>query len=233
MSKRVKRPYDGSRRHAQAEVTKQQIVDAAKPLFLDQGYEATSMRQLAEASGVSLQTVYNALQSKFGVFSALMDVIIAGDHEPVALADRVDFIALDAIEDPRELLRAIVRVAAPILARLDVIYPTLRAAAASDPQVAEAHQRFTLDARYEQYRSIGAKLASLGALPDGMTASAAVDILWTVLSPDTYNLLVSHRGWSREQFVAWATDCVLATVVTNRVPKKALPKKPVRKRQAN
>ena len=169
----------------------------------------------------------------FGVFSALMDVIIAGDHEPVALADRVEFIALDAIEDPRELLRAVVRVAAPILARLDVIYPTLRAAAASDPQVAEAHQRFTLDARYEQYRSTGAKLASLGALPDGMTASAAVDILWTVLSPDTYNLLVSHRGWSREQFVAWATDCVLATVVANRVPKKAVPKKAVRKRQAD
>ena len=66
---RVKRPYNGSRRRAQAEETKQQIVDAAKPLFLAQGYEATSMRQLAEASGVSLQTLYNAFQSKFGVCS--------------------------------------------------------------------------------------------------------------------------------------------------------------------
>ena len=228
MVTRVKRPYDGSRRQAQAKVTKQQIVDAAKPLFLDQGYEATSMRQLAEASGVSLQTLYNAFQSKFGVFSALMDVIIVGDHEPVALADRVEFTALDAIEDPRELLRAVVRAAAPILDRLDAIYPTLRAAAASDPQVAEAHQRFTLDARFEQYRGIGAQLAGLGALPDGMTAAAAVDILWTVLSPDTYNLLVSHRGWSSGQFVAWATDCVLATVVAKRVPKKAAPKQRAR-----
>ena len=223
MATRVKRPYDGSRRQAQAEVTKQQIVDAAKPLFLDQGYEATSMRQLAEASGVSLQTLYNAFQSKFGVFSALLDVIIAGDYEPVAMTDRVEFTALDAIKDPRELLRAVVRVAAPILDRLDAVYPTLRAAAASDPQVAEAHQRFTLDARYEQYHGIGAQLAGLGALQDGMTTAAAADILWTVLSPDTYNLLVSHRGWTCSQFVAWATDCVLATVVAKRVPKKALP----------
>ena len=182
------------------------------------------MRQLAEASGVSLQTLYNAFQSKFGVFSTLMDVIIVGDHEPVALADRVEFTALAAIEDPRELLRAVVRVAAPSLDRLDAIYPILRAAAASDPQVAEAHQRFTLDARYEQYRGIGARLEGLGALPDGMTAAAAVDILWTVLSPDTYNLLVSHRGWGRGQFVEWATDCVIATVVAKRVPKNALPK---------
>ena len=219
MTTRVKRAYDGSRRKAQAESTKEQIVDAAKPLFVKHGYEATSMRQLAEASGVSLQTLYNAFGSKFGVFSALMDVIIAGDHEPVALADRVEFTRLDALEDPRELLRAVVLVAAPILERLDVIYPTIRAAAASDPQVAEAHQRFTLDARYEQYCAFGLRLDSLRALPEGMTAGTATDILWTVLSPDTYNLLVSHRRWSRQQFGAWATDALLATLVGEGVSK--------------
>lgn len=82
---------------------------------------------------MSLQTLYNAFGSKFGVFSVLMDVIIAGDHDPVTLADRVEFTTLDAIVDPWELLRAVVRVAAPILERLDVIYPTLRGASASDP----------------------------------------------------------------------------------------------------
>ena len=219
MATRVKRAYDGSRRKVQSESTKQQIVDAAKPLFLEHGFEATSMRQLAEASGVSLQTLYNAFGSKFGVFSALMDVIVAGDHDPVALADRVEFISLDAIQDPRELLRAVVLVAAPILERLDVIYPTLRAAAASDPQVAEAHQRFTLDARYEQYRALGLRLDAQGALPEGMTAVTASDILWTVLSPDAYNLLVSHRGWSREQFGAWATNALCAMLVGDGVPK--------------
>lgn len=219
MTTRVKRAYDGSRRKAQAESTKEQIVDAAKPLFVKHGYEATSMRQLAEASGVSLQTLYNAFGSKFGVFSALMDVIIAGDHEPVALADRVEFTRLDAIEDPRELLRAVVLVAAPILERLDVIYPTIRAAAASDPQVAEAHQRFTLDARYEQYRGFGVRLDGLRALPEGMTAVVATDILWTVLSPDAYNLLVAHRRWSRQQFETWATDVLVATLVGSGVPK--------------
>ena len=215
----VKRTYDGSRRKAQAESTKEQIVDAAKPLFVTHGYEATSMRHLAEASGVSLQTLYNAFGSKFGVFSALMDVIVAGDHEPVALADRVEFTTLGTIDNPRKLLQAVVRVATAILARLDVIYPTLRAAAASDPQVAEAHQRFTLDARYEQCLSFGARLDALRVLPEGMTSVIAADIMWTVLSPDTYNLLVAHRGWTRQQFEAWATDTLLATLVAEVAPK--------------
>ncbi len=219
MATRVKRTYDRSRRKAQAESTKEQIVEAAKPLFVTHGYEATSMRHLAEASGVSLQTLYNAFGSKFGVFSALMDVIVAGDHEQVALADRVEFTKLDAIDDPRELLRAVVRVAASILERLDEIYPTLRAAAASDHQVAEAHQRLTLDARYEQCRWFGVRLDALRMLPEGMTAAIAADIVWTVLSPDTYNLLVAHRRWTRQQFEAWATETLIATLLATGVPK--------------
>lgn len=52
-----------------------------------------------------------------------------------------------------------------------------------------------------------------------MTAVTATDILWAVLSPDAYNLLIDHRRWSREQFGAWATNALLATLVGGGVPK--------------
>ncbi len=214
MATRVKRPYDGSRRLEQSRDTRRHIVETARPLFLELGYEATSMRQLADAAGVSLQTLYNAFHSKFGVLSAVMDVVVAGDHGPVAVADRPAVKALDTINDPEELVRAVVAVAIPILTRLDVIFPTLRAAA-SDPQVAEAYQRFALDARYEHHRAVGARLHDLGALRGSMSASNAADILWTVLSPDAFHLLVGHRGWSVDQFATWATDSLLATVIAD------------------
>lgn len=88
MGQRVKREYDASRRQADAERTRCHVVDAATPLFIDAGYESASMRQIADAADVSLQTLYNAFGSKYGLFTAVMDVVIAGDHEPVALADR-------------------------------------------------------------------------------------------------------------------------------------------------
>ncbi len=216
MASRVNRTYDALRRRANADATRRHIVETAKPLFIEQGYVATSMRQLADVAGVSVQTLYNAFTSKFGLFSALIDVIVAGDHQPVAIADRPEVRALGAIDNPHELLRAMVRAATPILDRLNVIYPTLRAAAASDPLVAAAYQEFALDARYDEYRGPAVRLHHLGALPRDVDARKAADILWTVLSPDSFHSLVTHRGWSVTDFEAWATDTLVATL-TNKI----------------
>ncbi len=48
----------------------QQIFQAAARLFADQGYEGTSMDQIAEAAGVSKQTVYSHFGDKEGLFVA-------------------------------------------------------------------------------------------------------------------------------------------------------------------
>jgi AcrR family transcriptional regulator len=209
----VKRTYDSTRRHALAQATRQHVIETATPLFIDQGYEATSVRQLAAAAGVSLQTLYNAFGSKFGIFSALMDVIIVGDHEAVPLSGRPEIRALEATDDASAMVEALVRATTPVLGRLSIIYPTLRAAAASDPQVAEAHQRFTHDARYADLRPFGRRLADLGALPAHLTPEQATDILWAVLSPDVYDLLTAHRGWSADDFQSWATRTLIATLL--------------------
>lgn len=210
----VKRNYDTSLRRDNAERTRRHILDTAKPLFVDRGYAATSMRQLAKAAGVSLQTLYNAFSSKFGLFSALMDVIVAGDHEPLPLADRPEARALEDIDEPTALLAAIVDKAIPILSRVSEIYPVLRAAAGSDVEVAESYQRYVLDARREGHRRTALRLHRLGALSASTDADQATDILWAVLSPDVYDLLVGHRGWSKERFETWATDALTATLLS-------------------
>jgi AcrR family transcriptional regulator len=212
----VKRPYDASRRRAQAEQTRRHIVDTATPLFVEHGYDTTSMRQLADAAGVSLQTLYNAFSSKFGVFSAVMDVVIAGDHEPLTMAERPAARQLHTIDDPRALVRAAVAGAVPVLARLARIFPVLRAAAVSDPQVAEGYQRYTIEGRYEAVRALGDRLEALEALPAGTDATRAADIAWTVLSPDAFDLLVGHRGWTTDEYATWATATLLAALVPRR-----------------
>ena len=209
----VKRAYDASRRAEQADLLRRRIVDAAKPLFIGAGYEKTSMRQIAEAAGVSLQTLYNAFESKFGLFSRLMDVIVAGDHEPVALADRDDQRALSSLTDAKALIAANVILAIEILARLDEIYPVLRAAAASDAQIAEAHTRFTMHARFDDMRRVAEQLSKLPTVRR-LDVDYIAETLWAILAPDTFDLLTTHRGWSTEQFAAWATDTLTATLLT-------------------
>lgn len=56
------------RTRSRSEEKRQQIVQAASQLFAQQGYLSTSMDQLAEAAGVSKQTVYSHFGTKEDLF---------------------------------------------------------------------------------------------------------------------------------------------------------------------
>jgi TetR/AcrR family transcriptional regulator of autoinduction and epiphytic fitness len=49
------------------------ILDAARRLFLEGGYEGVNLEQVGRAAGVSRQTVYNQFGSKDAVFRAVVD----------------------------------------------------------------------------------------------------------------------------------------------------------------
>ena len=57
---------------SKGERTRQAIIDAAHSLFTEQGYNATSMRQIAERAGIALGGIYNHFASKDEIFQALI-----------------------------------------------------------------------------------------------------------------------------------------------------------------
>lgn len=54
------------------ERTRRSILDAAYELFLQQGYTATSMRQIASRSGLALGSIYNHFESKEVIFREVL-----------------------------------------------------------------------------------------------------------------------------------------------------------------
>jgi AcrR family transcriptional regulator len=54
------------------ETTRLAIEDAALELFMKQGYHATSMRQIAEQSGLALGGIYNHFTGKDNIFEAII-----------------------------------------------------------------------------------------------------------------------------------------------------------------
>ncbi len=54
------------------ERTRQAVIEAAYDLFLEQGYAGTSMRQIAERSGLALGGIYNHFPGKEAIFSELI-----------------------------------------------------------------------------------------------------------------------------------------------------------------
>ena len=73
------------------DVTRLAIEDAALELYMEQGYHATSMRQIADQTGLALGGIYNHFKSKEEIFEA----IIIDKHPykkilPIVLAEETD-----------------------------------------------------------------------------------------------------------------------------------------------
>ena len=58
---------------SKGERTSRAIIDAAYNLMVDQGYAATSMRQISKKAGLSLGSIYNHFSSKEEVFVAILE----------------------------------------------------------------------------------------------------------------------------------------------------------------
>jgi AcrR family transcriptional regulator len=202
----VKRP---TKRAQRAQETRRRIVSAARDLFVEQGYGGTLMPQIAERAGVAVQTIYFTFGTKRALLKEAVDVDIAGDFEPVVTMDRPWFQQALGAETAESMLRSHVHGTCQVLQRVAPIIQVLEAAAAADPEVA-ALWDFDGDPRHEvQSAAAAALLDKPGALGD-ITAEHAADVLYGVLSPDVYRLMVKNRGWSLAAFERWTFE-VLAS----------------------
>ena len=71
-----------TRRKQQKAATRERILQAAKELFAEHGYEATTMQKVAQATGFSAGNVFVHFPSKADVLATLM-------HEEIAALDRL------------------------------------------------------------------------------------------------------------------------------------------------
>jgi AcrR family transcriptional regulator len=204
--------YASEVRDDQARRTRRAIVTAAHDLFLAQGYAATTIDGIAQAAHVSRRTVFNSVGGKAALLKLALDWAVAGDDEPIAMADRPAVKAIQAEPDPRKALMLWVQTVAGVSARSSPIGEVLIAAADVDPAAAE------LLAEASRNRLFGATafiryLASLDGLAAGMTEQRAADLCWALMDGHLYRLLVIQRGWSAAEFTRWLSGSLTAALL--------------------
>ena len=128
------RQYDSSSRQEQAKRNRSTILEEARRLFLDRGFAATTMPDIASAAGVSVQTVYKVFRNKPGLAKAVFDVAIAGDDEPVPLLQRERLTHVRNEPDPRKRFQLYGEHLAAVAPRHVPIQLVILAAAATDPE---------------------------------------------------------------------------------------------------
>ena len=202
MDRVARRPYDNSRREAQARATRLQILEAAKALFVEQGYPATTLEDVARAAGVSLATVYRLFASKRALLKAVLDLSFGGDDRPVAFGDRPQVQAARSEPDPVAMITAFAGIVRDFMERSSAIMHVLATAAQVDPEAAKLLDEIRRQRHTGQSR-IADALSGIGALDPGLPLAEAADMTYALLSPDVHRILTVERGWTPDQYERW------------------------------
>ena len=209
----TRRRYDNSRRQAQARATRAEVVAAARRLFLADGYPATTIEQIGRTANVPLATIYRLFGSKRAILSAVLDVSFVGDDEPLALHDRPEARAAAIETDPRRMLAGYARMTRGVLERSGPLQHMLRVAAAADPDCASLLE-ITRQQRLAGQSRVARALAEHGALAPGLTQTTALDIIYTLMSPEVHHILTAERRWSADQYERWLARTLTATLLS-------------------
>jgi len=203
----VKRQYDASGRRDKARQRRRDVVVAAKDLFEANGFQATTITAVAKRAGVSAEGIYKGFGTKATLAKAVFDFVIAGDDEPVPMAERPESQAIQAEPDVRRKLALYVDGLALRQERSARVQILIRDGRHHDETLRETWQTL-MNERLVGMTMFGRHLLDSGQLRDGITVEEVADVLWTYIAVELYELLVLHRGWSLERYATWIARAI-------------------------
>ena len=205
---KASRPYQGAARQARTRRTRAAVVEAARSLFAERGYAATTIEAISDRSDTPQATVYRLFSSKLGILKALLDISIGGDDQAVAMADRPQVRALVEDEDPKNQLAGFAALLGEVMDRVGAVHRILADAARSDEDAASLLAEIARQ-RHEGQQRIARSLARSGALRPELRERDAADVIYALASPELYGLLVFDRGWSGERYGTWLRSILI------------------------
>ncbi len=206
MDRPVKTPrYRSPLREEQARRTRSAILLAARRLFTEQGYTATTVGQVAAKAGVAVDTVYAAVGAKPVLFRLLLETAISGTDDAVPAKERDYVRRIKAQRRARQKLELYAAAVRDISERMGSLHLVLRDAAAQAPELAQIRDDIAAR-RANSMRLLAEDLLASGDLRPDLDVDDIADVVWAMNSAEFHHLLVHERGWSPERYEQWLAD---------------------------
>jgi AcrR family transcriptional regulator len=191
------------RRRSGSAATRRRVADAALTLFSTHGYGATSLQAIADAASLHVQTIYQAFGSKPAVLEAACELARAGDDDPDTAPSEWPWAqALIAESDPVRLIHRYAAHVRTIAPRAGPLVAEIRNAARSDPELATFLTHIEAG-RYLGPSGVVELLVDKTALRHGLDPERAADTMYAVSSYESYELLVTDRNWTPDEYERW------------------------------
>ena len=204
------RKYDSSRRQEQARQTRRDILRAAYDLFVEQGYARTTIAAVAQAAGVSPETVYSAFRNKRTLLHRAWDVTVGGDDQDIVFHERPEVVAIRSEPDLAKRLALHAALSTKTARRITPLLLSMQAAAGAEPAAAE------MLAEVGRQRLAGMTVMANEAAQTGQLAvpeEQCRDFLWSMTDGTLWHRLVVERGWPEEQYVDWLATLWVSVLV--------------------
>ena len=188
-----------NRREVGAAETRREILRAARRLFAAHGYAGTSLQQIAEESGVAVQTIYSSVGSKAALVLALNDLI----DEEAGVAQLGAGVRAET--DPPTMIAKTIHLTRQLNERCGDLIQVMLSAEPAEPDIAAA----VADGmrRHESGASAMAqRLGALGALRADTTPERAAAVFSMMTSAASWLQLTQRAGWTFDQSEAWLTE---------------------------
>jgi AcrR family transcriptional regulator len=215
MSRPVKpRAYHSPLRAEKARRTRARVLAAAAELFLQLGYPKTTLAAVGARAEVAADTVLHLFGSKRGLLKEVMDTVIGGDDEDIALLERNGPQAVRAEPDQH---RQLAMFATGICGQLERVRPMddiLRSAASVDEDAAALRADLQLRQRRGAMRAVASWVAANGPLRDGSTPEQAAAVIWTLTSPEVHYMFRVDWGWSAQDYRDWLEVALQRTLLS-------------------
>lgn len=213
----VKRKYDASGRRERARERRTAVLGAARELFERDGFQATTIAGVARAAGVSPESVYKGFGTKAALAKAVFDLVIAGDDEPVPVAERPEARAVADEPDPRRKIALYVAGMVRRQQRSAAVQIVIRDGRHAD-RTLEAVWEQLLTERLTGMTMLARNLVATGRLREGIDEDEVRDVLWTAIAVELYELLVLRRGWTADRYGAFVTRTITEAICAPEPP---------------
>jgi len=206
----VKRAYDSTRRQAQASETRTAIVHAARDLFIEHGYGRTTIADIAQSAGTSVETIYAAFGSKATLLHKAWDITVGGDDEEVVFHERPEVLAIRAEPDLAKRLVAHAAFSTQTAQRIAPFQLMVQAAAGTDPAAAAMLEEMGR----QRLAGIGVMAAEAAKTRQlAVSEEEGRDVVWSTTDGMLWHRLVNERGWTNERYAEWLGRTWVALLV--------------------
>jgi len=182
--------------------TEEKILQAATRLFLERGYNGTTLAAVAAEAAVGARTVYVRFGTKAALLKRVVDVALVGDTTPVDVQGRPWFVLARTAPTLAERIAAMARGGKEMMARAGGVLAVAFEAAPMEPELAAASQAGR-EATREHLHVFWTQAAADGLLPGSADLDWLAETSAILTVAETYLLATRMHGWSPEQYEQW------------------------------